>query len=94
MNCYDCRHHGTIPGDAHISCNHPKNKSSDFFGDPLNEVLAIFASVGRADPLVSPTAANMGITINAHGLGHGWANWPWNFDPIWIDTCNCFEEKS
>ena len=23
-NCYKCKHRGTIPGDCHSKCNHPK----------------------------------------------------------------------
>lgn len=26
-NCYECKHRGNVPGDAHSCCNHPKIES-------------------------------------------------------------------
>lgn len=28
-----------------------------------------------------------------HGVAHGWFNWPWNFDPVWLVACEGFEAK-
>lgn len=33
------------------------------------------------------------IVANPHGVANGWCYWPYNFDPIWIDTCDGYEEK-
>ena len=30
------------------------------------------------------------VSLNAHGYQNGWANWPFDFDPIWIDSCNSY----
>jgi hypothetical protein len=30
------------------------------------------------------------VSLNEHGVKNGWAMWPFNFDPIWVDACNCF----
>ncbi len=27
------------------------------------------------------------IKLNPHGVKNGWANWPIDFDPIWVDEC-------
>ena len=27
------------------------------------------------------------IRLNPHGVENGWAVWPLNFDPIWVDHC-------
>jgi len=35
----------------------------------------------------------LGITLIRHGVMHGWAMWPLNFDPIWIETCNGYTKK-
>ncbi len=92
MNCNECLHHGTVPGSAHLKCVHPK--TADSSADPLAEMMAIFAGVGRSGPSADMVmASSMGVTINHHGFRHGWANWPWNFDPIWIETCDCFEKR-
>jgi hypothetical protein len=56
-------------------------------------MLAIFAGVGRTDPQVSAAVAELNIDINPHGFRKGWANWPWNFDPVWIKNCDGFEER-
>ncbi len=31
-NCYDCKHRGSIPGDAHSKCKHPDPDSLDIEG--------------------------------------------------------------
>lgn len=28
------------------------------------------------------------VKVNPHGLNNGWAYWPFNFDPIWIESCD------
>ena len=31
------------------------------------------------------------VTGNTHGIRHGWFNWPYNFDPMWLESCNGIE---
>jgi hypothetical protein len=89
-NCYDCKWRGSLPGSAHSKCNHPTNQA--IVNDPLAQAFAIFASVGRFPQL--PTPRNrLGVSGNAHGVANGWFNWPLNFDPIWLESCNGFEPK-
>ena len=85
-NCYECEHRGSVPGSAHSSCNHPANEQAN---DPLLELLAVFASVGRSEPIGAETGLN--IKGNPHGIKKGWFNWPWNFDPVWLEECDGFE---
>jgi len=33
------------------------------------------------------------VTGHNHGKQMGWFNWPWNFDPTWLLTCNGFTGK-
>ena len=61
-DCYKCKYRGTIPGDCHSKCNHPKPQSCNIKG-------------------------------NKHGISSGWFMWPWNFDPVWLENCNGFENK-
>lgn len=30
------------------------------------------------------------VKLNPHGVKNGWAAWPYNFDPIWVDECSAF----
>lgn len=89
--CVNCIHRGPVPGDAHSCCNHPKVQLEK---TPESELLSILASVGRIGPNIdSKTAHTMGIKLNPYGVRNGWANWPCNFDPIWVEQCNISEEK-
>ena len=90
--CYDCIHRREVPGSSHSSCAHPKTKGGKL--DPLAEVMAIFASVGRVGPTININAAKeLGITANETGIRRSWFNWPYNFDPVWLTACNGFEER-
>jgi len=91
-NCYECKFRGSVPGDAHSSCNHPTNQNE--LENPMGKTLSIFASVGRMPTIMAPEAAkSLGVTGDPHGIRMGWFNWPYNFDPTWLKTCNGFESK-
>ena len=34
------------------------------------------------------------VTGDPHGVKMGWFFWPYNFDPLWLKTCDGFEEKT
>ena len=87
--CYDCKHRGHIPGDAHSCCKHPDLGEADRF----ECLMAILASVGRVYPAINKKYIDFGIKANPHGIQRGWFNWPYNFDPVWLENCNKFEEK-
>ena len=87
-NCFKCVHRGNLPGDAHSCCNHPD--ISDESNDPLAQLMAIFASVGRTDPIV---LQKLNIKGDPTGIRKGWFNWPWNFDPTWLENCDGFTEE-
>jgi len=87
-DCYKCKYRRHVPGSCHLACAHPSvapNKA-----DPMAALMAIFASVGRVAPVTSGLD-KLDIKINNHGLKNGWANWPFNFDPIWLDNCNAYK---
>ena len=91
-NCYQCKWRGSVPGDAHSRCNHPSAAEGS---TPLAEIFAIFASLGRIAPVANAHAAKkLNVTGSAHGIRHGWFNWPFNFDPVWLESCNGFESKN
>ena len=87
-NCYDCKWRGTVPGSAHSSCRHPSVAPA--LEDPLANILAIFAGIGRSAPIKLDA---LGVEGNEHGIKSGWFNWPWDFDPVWLQSCDGFEKK-
>lgn len=84
--CKDCKHKTILHHTHHISCNFINSQEHKFalfgflieFGTiPLNISIKI-EKVQYTIPF---------IEIDLHGLKNGWANWPLEFDPIWI-KCN------
>ena len=88
-NCYECKYRGRAIGSAHSVCNHPSTKESH--NNPMAEILGIFGSIGRTPPIQADTGLN--IKGNSHGISSGWFNWPFNFDPTWLENCDGFETK-
>lgn len=33
------------------------------------------------------------VTANAHGIKSGWFFWPYNFDPVWLVSCDGFAPR-
>jgi len=33
------------------------------------------------------------VTGHLHGIRRGWFLWPFDFDPVWLITCDGFEAK-
>ena len=33
------------------------------------------------------------VVGNRHGIEFGWFDWPFNFDPTWLVSCNSFKQK-
>ncbi len=87
-DCYKCKHRGSLPGSAHSRCKHPSVGAVD---DPLAQMLAIFAGVGRAAPIQADASLN--VKGHPHGIRNGWFNWPFNFDPTWLQSCDGFMPK-
>ena len=89
-NCYDCKHRHGLPGSCHSCCEHPKVTEGS--PNPLAKLMATFASVGRVDPVIGLEAVvALEIQASSHGIKKGWFNWPWNFDPVWLEACSGFE---
>ena len=36
----------------------------------------------------------LNVSGNPAGIRRGWFNWPFNYDPTWLLTCDGFTEKS
>lgn len=88
-NCYECKHRGNLPGSAHSCCEHPSIQKS---GTAMDEILAVLSSVQRVPPMgIKPSV--LGIRAAEHGIRKGWFNWPYNFDPVWLEACDGFKQK-
>ncbi len=89
-DCYKCKWRGDLLGDCHSRCTHPALKAAN--DDPRLKMLAMFASVGRVAP-IQAGIDELGIKANYHGIKQGWFNFPWNFDPHWLEECKGWEQK-
>ena len=88
-NCHECLYRGYVPGNAHSSCKHPSVAGAA--GDPLLNIAAIFAGVGRGSPIQAENDLN--VKGDPLGIRNGWFNWPWNFDPVWLKRCKGYTTK-
>ena len=93
MDCHNCKHVGNIVGSAHRCCLHPAVNA-------LNSIVLVGQICsGNTKPLGSVVNKENGeeispiIKINPTGINGGWAYWPINFDPTWIETCLLFDKK-
>ena len=82
-NCFKCKHRGEVPGSAHSKCHHP---STDKARDPMIELVSMLGANISAD-------VGLNVKGDEYGISQGWFNWPYNFDPVWLKSCDGFEEK-
>lgn len=50
-DCYECKYRGTIPGDAHTRCKHPKRGTLKIKGHPGGIKGGWFSWPGNFDPI-------------------------------------------
>ncbi len=89
--CYECKHRGNTIGSHHSCCNHPAN--AKILANPLAQLLGAMHSSSRTGP-ISGDLTPLKVKGNAHGIRSGWFMWPINFDPVWLEECDGFEEKA
>ena len=90
MKCYECIYRANLSGSAHSQCRHPS--LSKAINDPTLQIMGILASVGRTPPL-NISSKELNIRANPHGIKKGWFNFPFNFDPRWLENCDGFKKK-
>lgn len=77
-SCYGCQFRASIPGDCHSQCVHP------IITKTAPQLLLVVLS-GESEQLIGP----LGFSFNSHGVANGWANFPLNYDPVWMQgECN------
>ena len=94
MDCHNCKHVGNVAGSAHRCCNHPVKEAAI-------PAILLRAAQGMMSETPLGTLFNKYtgeeispvIKINPIGIEGGWALWPLNFDPCWIETCILFDKK-
>jgi hypothetical protein len=32
------------------------------------------------------------VSLDTYGVSNGWANWPHNFDPLWVKKCKVYKK--
>lgn len=87
--CYSCKFRGTVPGSVHSSCKVMRESTA-------NDPKAIELEMMLATHMVELTDKKTGeplVKLNEHGIKKGWANWPLDFDPVWVESCRFFLEK-
>lgn len=88
-NCYKCKYRRKTVGSVHSRCIHPS--LSEPSADEV--VTSILAGVGRVSLPAHSAMKDLNITARQHGIDKGWFIWPFNFDPVWLETCDGFAEK-
>ncbi len=92
--CYQCKFRGTVPGSAHSSCTVIRK-----LGEGMEEanIAALEVAFMTGHAKLSTTTENGeeedAIKLNPHGVKNGWANWPFDFDPVWVEKCDVFVDK-
>lgn len=87
MDCYKCKYRGTVPGSVHSSCSviRDTNKEKSF------ELEMLLAS-GQYRLTLNDTNDDV-VKLNEHGVKNGWASWPIDFDPVWVESCLFYTEN-
>jgi hypothetical protein len=86
MDCYNCKFRGTVAGSAHSSCNVIRSS-----GDEKSRELELLLAAGSVR--LTDGEDNPMVKLNPHGIKNGWAMWPLDFDPVWVDDCKFFNQK-
>ena len=85
-----CVHEEDLPYNSHIKCVHPKVMEK--IGEILGESISALAGDGDIEVLPA-LMKEMGVKGHPTGIRNSWFLWPVNFDPVWLVSCDCFEER-
>jgi len=87
MNCYQCVYATTNPGTTHLRCRHPLVQQ--------NLQLTDFTAMlqGKIPNNLIQLRKRMGIRLDPRGVQNGWADWPFQFDPLWVLTCDKYNPE-
>ena len=83
--CFGCNYRERVMGSAHSRCRHPSVSKTT-----RGELLAMLAGSVFVE---LESARDLDIQANSHGVRMGWFNWPYDFDPLWLENCNGFQSS-
>ena len=83
-DCWKCQYKVEKAGTAHIGCSVLREKR--LTDKNVGRIIGIFAALAESPP--------DGIVVNEYGRSSGWATWPIDFDPVWIEKCIYFENEN
>lgn len=81
-NCYLCKWRKDNIGDAHSQCA-PANAT---IAEQLHLLITVLTIEVNGERVRA-------VLFDKHGIEMGWANWPLNFDPVWLRHCYLFTPK-
>jgi len=81
-NCYKCKFRKELGWSAHSQCVALNNKIGVDISPEIQHLL-----------MVTGKLEYKGVKFHEHGVKNGWAEWPSNFDPCWLEDCSLFEPK-
>jgi hypothetical protein len=85
MDCYNCKFRGGVIGSAHSSCKVISETKTE--NSSLLELMLSTHQVRMTD------GDRDLVELNPHGISNGWANWPLDFDPVWVKSCKFYTLK-
>jgi len=96
-NCYTCRWRRDIQWSAHSRCIHPETNNCYPGTLRLNASTtqrpeSYFIKAGIVTRTHGDAAAlRLDVLGRAQGVEGKWFDWPWNFDPVWLEACSGWE---
>jgi hypothetical protein len=89
-NCYNCKFRGEVPGSAHSCCTVLRKPGDE--NNPHTMMTELGLTTGQIT-LVNEATQEPLVKLNPQGVKNGWASWPLDFDPTWVDGCVFETEK-
>ena len=87
-DCYQCKWRGDVIGSAHSICHHPKVEA--MLRTHLVAIAVNLKQTGHIPPL--RIQAELNVVGDRTGVRKGWFRWPLDFDHVWLESCNGFEQ--
>ncbi len=87
--CLTCKHRGSVPNSRHSSCKHPQAQAILSRSGDLLVLMNGIVNERRIPYFYS----NFKVELRDEAFLEGWASWPINFDPIWLEACTVYEER-
>jgi hypothetical protein len=91
--CYQCKFRGTVPGSAHSSCTVIRKLGEGMEEGKIAALELAFMTGNAKLTTQTENGEADAIKLDPQGVKNGWANWPFDFDPVWVEKCDMFIDK-